>query len=175
MGPFSPRDYASLRLAFLLPRFVEETSCPAMVFKPFKPPLARKAQSASDSADDNDRPTKKARLSEAKTDINADTRLTLVGARKPLLQVRNEKEPAANKTRGSISQGLTGNERFFNVLWYVRHVDDSQPLNLARWNECTSNQSFRALLGESQVQRRTKLGMAMVSSHSTQASSHYGM
>ncbi|KAJ5578680.1 DNA repair and recombination protein [Penicillium hispanicum] len=89
-----------------------------MVFKPFKPPLARKLQSAAETVDEHYRPAKKLRLSKTEPEASADSQpRPTVGAREPLLQVQNGKGAAAQATSGSVPKGLVGDERFFNVLW----------------------------------------------------------
>ena len=85
-----------------------------MVFKPFKPPLRRRAPESSDekvsagengvgdggrAGEDGTPPAKKQRLGEVSG---------VDGERKPLVQVKN---------RESVAEDAP--ERYFNALWYV--------------------------------------------------------
>lgn len=89
-----------------------------MVFKPFKPPLIRKAQPAEEPEEDQEHPTKKPRLSKETPASNSDARPTpTLESRKPLLQVSNGKDSTVKATSGPQ---FFGDERFFNALWYVR-------------------------------------------------------
>lgn len=92
-----------------------------MVFKPFKPPLMSKPQSSAETKDEDDHSTKKPRLEKNELAPAPDTRLTpTLGTRKPLVQVRNNgKESTGKKKGGFASNRSAGNERYFNVLWYV--------------------------------------------------------
>lgn len=97
-----------------------------MVFKPFKPPLIRKAPESSDEKlssgaavadgadDDATPPTKKPRLGEISG---------VDGERKPLVQVKN----SGVRDHGSESVSEDNPERYFNALWY-----DLSPL-LSLW------------------------------------------
>ncbi|KAJ5614732.1 DNA repair and recombination protein [Penicillium herquei] len=89
-----------------------------MVFKPFKPPLIRKPES-TENVKDQDPPTKKPRLEkEEPTPSTKSQPTSAVGARRPLLQVRNVgKESGEKVTPTTQAISLVGDERFFNVLW----------------------------------------------------------
>ncbi|KAJ5359178.1 DNA repair and recombination protein [Penicillium cataractarum] len=90
-----------------------------MVFKPFKPPLIRKPEQSTETADANDHPTKKPRLVKDEATSETQTRPTpTLGSRKPLLQVRNiGKDSTAKEINESVAKEDASFERFFNVLW----------------------------------------------------------
>ncbi|EPS25487.1 hypothetical protein PDE_00420 [Penicillium oxalicum 114-2] len=90
-----------------------------MVFKPFKPPLIRKADTSLSTNDSTDPPTKRPRLS--KDDVSAEQPLPSVSSpssRKPLLQVKNVgQESSARASANPTPQDKAIYERFFNALW----------------------------------------------------------
>jgi hypothetical protein len=66
----------------------------------------------------SDHPAKKARV-EKEEPAPADTRPSpSLGARKPLVQVKNGKESLGKSSKKAALQAGAG-ERYFNALWYV--------------------------------------------------------
>jgi DNA repair and recombination protein RAD54B len=99
-----------------------------MVFKPFKPPLIRKAEATTGNTEVSDHPAKKARVEKEEL-APADTRPSpSLGARKPLVQVKNGKEPLKKSSKKAAPQAGAG-ERYFNALWYVRSSPPSNHTN----------------------------------------------
>ncbi|KAJ5099919.1 DNA repair and recombination protein [Penicillium argentinense] len=90
-----------------------------MVFKPFKPPLIRKPEHATEkpAGEDQEHPAKKPRLQKDDSVIELETRPG-AASRKPLLQVKNVgKDSAVKPTPAIISKEDATFERFFNALW----------------------------------------------------------
>ncbi|KAJ5088591.1 DNA repair and recombination protein [Penicillium angulare] len=89
-----------------------------MVFKPFKPPLIRKPQAEGATEDKESSTIKPNSQKEEQTSTSGTATTPALGARKPLLQVRNVgKDSGAQATPGSQPIRLVGDERFYNVLW----------------------------------------------------------
>ncbi|KAJ5259301.1 DNA repair and recombination protein [Penicillium angulare] len=89
-----------------------------MVFKPFKPPLIRKPQAEGATEDQDSSTLKPNSQKEEQTSTSGTGTTPALGARKPLLQVRNVgKDSGAQATPGSQPIRLVGDERFYNVLW----------------------------------------------------------
>ncbi|KAF7712197.1 Uncharacterized protein PECH_003965 [Penicillium ucsense] len=90
-----------------------------MVFKPFKPPLIRKADPSVQADDVTDPPAKKARLS--KEEVQSEHLLPARSSprsRKPLSQVKNVgQEGSSRATTLSAPHDHAVFERFFNALW----------------------------------------------------------
>ena len=144
-----------------------------MVFKPFKPPLIRKSELPPET-DEQDHPAKRPRLEKEEPTPNTETRLTpSLGARKPLLQVKNvSKEPVGKTAVGSEAIHLVGDERFFNVLWYVAR-NSVYSLRSISWVGLGANLPIS--LGGNRVPKRTRHGMGTGLSRIVRASSPYEM
>ncbi|KAJ5901548.1 DNA repair and recombination protein [Penicillium taxi] len=89
-----------------------------MVLKPFKP-LSIKRPTSAEVIDVDKYPAKKPRLQEDEPVVTDVKTRPALGARKPLIQVRNiSKESTAKPaSKASIPQNFVGDERFFNALW----------------------------------------------------------
>ncbi|KAJ5146833.1 Heat shock protein hsp98 [Penicillium atrosanguineum] len=87
-----------------------------MVFKPFKPPSIRKPETSMEETEDSHPPAKKPRL-EKDEPTPADTRPPpSLGARKPLVPVRNGKDSSGKPSKKAAPKPGAG-ERYFNALW----------------------------------------------------------
>lgn len=89
-----------------------------MVFKPFKPPLIRKPETAQPAQEQD--ASSKVLLQQEDAAPEPKTRPTPSGVRKPLHQVRNVgKESGEKVTPVTEPIKLVGDEKFFNALWYA--------------------------------------------------------
>ena len=123
----------------------QRTVKPAMVFKPFKPPLIRKPSQPAESTPTNEnettRPGKRPRLSESGAEVdNGEKResgterpldnsvgIKLGPSRGPLTQIKNGPPGQTVGDSGSDASRSRGNggddvEAYYNVLWFVKSL-----------------------------------------------------